>query len=175
MNFDFEKIYEDETVLIEVDNSLGFIHVIWRQHPDSDAYRRAFANATEICLSRKCRFWLSDSRKVHYLEFADQNWMLRDMVPLLGNSCLHKFARINSEESLSLLDIDRVLSGLEQSPDIKINVEVALFIDRQQALNWLFPNGKPQEVGFLQKWGKSIPASPENSPVGTPGFLPDKK
>jgi hypothetical protein len=156
MHFDFEKIYTDEVVLIEVDNSLEFIHVVWKQHPDSDAYRRAFARAAAVFLNRNCRFWLSDSRKVHYLEFADQNWMLRDMVPLLGNSRLTKFARINSEEGLSLLDVDRILNGLEQSPDINITVEVAVFVDRQQALNWLFPAGKQQEEGYLQKWEKCI-------------------
>jgi hypothetical protein len=156
MNFDFEKMYQDEFVLIEVDDSLKFLQIVWLQHPDSDTYRRAFSFATETFLSRKYRFWLSDSRKVHYLEFADQNWMLRDMVPLLGNSCLSKFARINSEEGLSLLDVDRVLSNLDQSADIKINVQVAVFLDKQQALNWLFPTGEQQEESFLQKWENCI-------------------
>lgn len=161
MHFDFEKVYEDDVALIEVDNSLEFIHVFWKQHPDSEAYRRAFAQATAVFLNRNYRLWLSDSRKVHYLEFADQNWMLRDMVPLLGNSSLTKFARINSEEGLSLLDIDRVLNGLEESPDININVKVAVFVDRQQALNWLFSDGYQQEEGYLHKWERSKASSVE--------------
>jgi hypothetical protein len=157
MHFDFEKVFEDEFASIEIDPGQGFMVVIWHQHPDSDTFRRCFSLAASFTLSRKCRFWLSDARAVHYLEFADQNWILHEMVPLLGNSSLCKFARINSEESFSLLDVGRILDNLDASPYIQIAVEVALFIDRQQALNWLFPGADQEEEAFFQKWAKSAP------------------
>jgi hypothetical protein len=77
------------------------------------------------------------------------------MAPLLGNSCLTKFARINSQESLSLLDIDRILYNLEFSPHIQGDLQVAVFMNRQEALNWLFPEGELVQEPFLQKQGRN--------------------
>lgn len=140
MNFVFEKIFEDEFIQIDLDARLGFIQVVWLQHPDSQTFRRGFSLAADVVLSRNCCYWLSDSRKVHYLEFADQNWILHHMAPLLGNSCLNKFARVNSIEGLSLQDLDRVMQRLEDSPHLKSNLEIAMFLDVEESLDWLFPS-----------------------------------
>jgi hypothetical protein len=163
MSFDFEKVFEDEFISIKIDNKLKFIQVSWLQHPDSDTFRRCFALAAEIVLARRCRYWLSDSRAVHYLEFAEQNWILDTMAPLLGNSCLTKFARINSQESLALLDIDRILYGLELSPHIRYAQELAIFMDKQEALDWLFRETEILQQSILQKrHGLQVPSGPMN-------------
>lgn len=151
MNFDLEKVFGDEFLSIEIDDKLNFIQVVWHQHPDSETFRRGFALAADIVLARGCRFWLSDSRAVHYLEFAEQNWILDRMVPLLGNSRLIKFARINSQESLTLLDIDRILAALELSPHIRYGQQIAIFMDKQEALSWLFPKTELLQQSALQK------------------------
>jgi hypothetical protein len=151
MSFDFEKVYEDEFISIEVDDNKRFIQVVWLKHPDSDAFRRGFIKGAEITLARNCRFWLSDSRAIHYLEFAEQNWILDFMAPMLGDSCLSKFARVNSQESLALLDIDRILYRLESSPHVRCDLEVAVFMHKQEALNWLFPEAEQLQVPLLQK------------------------
>ena len=140
MNFVFEKIFEDEFIQIDVDASLGLIQVVWLQHPDSPTFRRCFSLAADLALNRNCRYWLSDARQVHYLEFADQNWILNHMAPLLGNSCLNKFARVNSIEGLSLQDLDRVMKRLEDSPHVKSSLEIAVFLDVEESLDWLFPS-----------------------------------
>jgi hypothetical protein len=140
MDFDFEKIYENAFISVEIDNNLDFIQIVWLQHPDSDTFRHCYAQATELALIRNCRFWLSDARAVHYLEFADQNWFLHYMVPLLRGSKLLKYARINSEESLSMLDTDRILQQLDLSKG-----RVGIFLDRAAALDWLFPVTQLQE------------------------------
>jgi hypothetical protein len=129
------------------------IYISWLQHPDSAAFRQCFARAAEIAIRRNCRFWLSDARAVHYLEFADQNWILQFMVPLLFTSKLLKFARINSEESLSLLDVDRILQNLEAVAGIKYTDYVALFLNRQKAVDWLFPVSQPQGKVLLPNLG----------------------
>lgn len=151
MSFDFEKVFEDAFISIEVDDQLKFIQIVWLQHPDSVTFRQGFARAAEISLSRNCHFWLSDSRAVHYLEFAEQNWILDRMAPLLGHSCLTKFARVNSPEGLDLLDMDRILYGLELSPHVKSDFEIAVFMDKQQALNWLFPRAESVSKPLMQK------------------------
>jgi hypothetical protein len=151
MKFDLKKIYEDEFISIDVDENLRFIQAVWLQHPDSNAFRRCFMQAAEITLTHHCRLWLSDSRAVHYLEFADQNWILDHMAPLLGNSCLTKFARINSAEGLALLDMDRILHGLEISPHVKSDLELAVFMEEQGALNWLFQEAELRQEPYAKK------------------------
>jgi hypothetical protein len=144
MELDFEKVYEDEFVTVEVNDDRSFIQVVWLQHPDSNNFRRCFMQAAELAIIRKCHFWLSDARAVHYLEFADQNWMLQYMVPLLRTSHLTKYARITSEESFSLLDVDRIIQNVELSDNSQTNDHIALFLDKKSALNWLFRLSRPK-------------------------------
>jgi hypothetical protein len=146
MEFNFEKVYEDNILTIEIDTGKSFIYLCWLQHPDSENLRQSFALAAEFAIIRNCQYWLSDARAVHYLEFADQNWMLQFMVPLLRTSHLVKYARINSEESLSLLDMDRIVENIESSASKDNKGKVAVFVDRQSALDWLFlPSPSPKE------------------------------
>jgi hypothetical protein len=162
VDFAFEKVYENEFISIEIDNNLDFIQVVWLQHPDSDTFRQCYAQATELALIRNCRFWLSDARAVHYLEFADQNWFLHFMVPLLRSSRLLKYARINSEESLSMLDTDRILQQLDLTKG-----RVGIFLERAAALDWLFPVNQLQENGCSPQCLQATTAADKRSKAGT--------
>lgn len=144
MNFVFENIFEDEFIRLDLDDSLGLVLLVWLQHPDSETYRRGFSLAGEVVLKHQCRYWLSDSRQIHYLEMADQNWILNHMAPMLGNSSLNKFARINSIEGLYLQDLDRVMQQLESSPHLKTELEIAVFLDMEESIKWLFSAHEPR-------------------------------
>ena len=132
-----QKIYQDDYVRVELDETFRFIYVEWFQHPDSDTFRHIFQKLADLTIENKCQFWLSDARAIHYIEFADQNWLLQQMAPLLKTSNLKKFARLTTEESLALLDVVRVYNMVEQLTELGITTKLELFTTKEAALNWL--------------------------------------
>ncbi len=133
-----KQIYQNDYLKVEVDEKIKFIYVEWFKHPDSPDFRRLFQQLAEMTLAAKSKFWLSDARAIHYLEFADQNWLLREMLPMLLKSDLLKFARLTTEVSLLQLDVVRVYTMVEQLTQLGIKTKLELFIDKVVALNWLF-------------------------------------
>ncbi|MGV3586985.1 MAG: hypothetical protein ACO1OF_08300 [Adhaeribacter sp.] len=133
-----EQIYLDEFLQVTVDNTANFIYVEWFRHPNSQDFRRLFKMLGDLTLANKSKFWLSDARAIHYIEFADQNWVIREMVPLLQQSNLAKFARLTTEESLAQLDIIRVYNMVEQLTELGINTKLELFTSKEAAMEWLF-------------------------------------
>jgi len=138
MDLRTQEIYRDSKVAIEIDERLRYIYVEWQQHIKGDDFRKLFSDAAAIALDRKCHYWLSDARAIHFVEFADQNWMLREMTPLLLKSELIKFARISNKESMSLLDIQRVYSELNNLGPQRPATELEVFLTKEDALLWLF-------------------------------------
>lgn len=131
-------LYQDEFINIELDAQARYISVEWLQHPTSEVFRERFHKAAELSNKHKCLYWLSDSRAIHYLEFADQNWMMAHIFPLLPDSHLVKFARITSIESIALMDTARIYSSLEHMQGTELKTQLEIFTDKESALEWLF-------------------------------------
>lgn len=134
-----EIAYLDEYVKIETDDNLKYIYVEWLKHPTSEAFRRGFYKAAELTIDAGYLYWLSDSRTVHYIEFADQNWMLDQIMPLLPKAKLLKFARITTLESIALMDLSRIFNSLDDLTTSGISTTLEVFTNKEDALDWLFP------------------------------------
>lgn len=133
-----QQLYKDDSLKIEYNENLKYIFVEWQRHVDSQEFRNLFTKAAEIALDKGCLYWLSDARAIHFIDFSDQNWTIRVMGPLLSQSKLLKFARITNRESMALLDTHRVYTELERSVSFKIDTELQIFSDKEEAMEWLF-------------------------------------
>ena len=138
LDLHLRQIYLDEYLKIAVDDKLRFILVEWLRHVTGEKFREHFRKAANFATALKSEYWLSDARAIHYLEFADQNWLIREMAPLLQKTKLVKFARLTTIESLSLLDATQVYGKLEKLTHLKIKTALELFTDKDVALDWLF-------------------------------------
>lgn len=138
LSLQLETVYKTEHIIIRLDKQLKFVYVEWLKHPSSEIFRQDFKKAIEICLSNECQYWLSEAHAIHYLEFADQNWMLELIYPLLPKSNLLKFARVNTVESIALMDVARICTTLEQLPEFTLKTQLEVFSSKESALNWLF-------------------------------------
>ncbi|MEJ8757237.1 hypothetical protein WG947_09540 [Pontibacter sp. H259] len=134
-----EVVYQDSYVRIEADSKAKYIFVDWLQHPDSASFRHCFSKAVSFTVDMQCEYWLSDARAIHYLEFADQNWLLEEILPILPNSKLKKFARISTVESIALMDVARIYSSMDKLSALTIKTQTEVFINKEDALEWLFP------------------------------------
>ncbi|WP_345163310.1 hypothetical protein [Nibribacter koreensis] len=133
----FEQYYKDEFIHIHLDPRLSLLQVEWCKHPQSSEFRAVFQKLAGVVLDTKVKYWLSDPRAIHYLELGDQNWLIKDMAPLLKQSSLLKFARLVTKESLEMMDIVQILGNLEKTLDLEIQTQFELFVNREDALEWL--------------------------------------
>ena len=133
-----QPIYLDDYLQVALDKNLTFIFIKWTQHPGSSDFRRLFQKLAELTIQNKCKYWLSDARAIHFIEFADQNWLLREMAPMLKKSNLVKFARLTTAENLAQLDVVRVMNQVEQLTGLGIGTKLDLFTNMEAALDWLF-------------------------------------
>jgi hypothetical protein len=138
ISLQLNTLYQDEYIIIQLDEQLKFVYVEWLKHPSSEIFRQNFKKAIEACIDSNCQYWLSDARALHYVEFADQNWMLELIYPLLPKSNLLKFARVNTLESIALMDVARVCTILEQFPEFKLKTQLEVFNFKAAALDWMF-------------------------------------
>ena len=132
-----QVIFLDEFLRISWDNTIKLIYLEWLQHPISEAYRPRFAKAVELSKQKKSRYWICDSQAIHYLEFADQNWLANEIGPLCFKTQLKKFARITTIESFSLVDMNRVFAKLQRQGPGKQVTKFEEFLDKQEAFSWI--------------------------------------
>lgn len=131
-------VFQNSYLRIYLNVAMKFIRVLWLRHPSSDEFREGFSKAAELTIAHKCQYWLSDSRAIHYLELADQNWLIRLVTQLLPQSRLYKFARLNTPESLAMMDVPRTFSELEKLPEWQQHITMKVFTEEDDALAWLF-------------------------------------
>jgi len=133
-----QPVFQNEYFKAEVDKERQLIYVEWFRHPDSQALREGFRKLAEIVLDNKSKFWLSDAQAIHYLEFADQNWLLNEMAPVLKKSQLVKFARLTTQEGMLMMDVARIYTMVEKLTALGISTKLEMFTSKEAALEWLF-------------------------------------
>ena len=132
-----QVIFLDEFLKISWDDTIKLIYLEWLQHPISEAFRPRFLKAIELSIQKKSRYWISDSQAIHYLEFADQNWLANEIGPLCLHRQLKKFARITTIESFSLVDMNRIFAQLKRRGPGKVATKFEEFLDKQEAFFWI--------------------------------------
>ncbi|WP_181307086.1 hypothetical protein [Rufibacter sp. XAAS-G3-1] len=138
IDLQLQLVHQDDHIKVELDKRAKFIFVEWLKPPTTEQFRQSFELATTISSTNKCAYWLSDSRQIPYLDFADQNWVLRAMKPVLKTSSLMKFARISLKESIGLMDIHRIFNGFTTDESLHLSTKLESFTNKEAALDWLF-------------------------------------
>ncbi|MHC2990665.1 hypothetical protein OB13_03355 [Pontibacter sp. HJ8] len=132
-----QAVFQNDYVKVEIDSAHGLIYVEWLQHPDSQALREGFLKLADIVLASKSKYWLSDAKAIHYLEFADQNWLISEMAPVLKKSQLVKFARLTTQEGMLMMDVARLYEMVGKLTALGITTQLEMFTSKEAALEWL--------------------------------------
>jgi len=132
-----EVLYLDDFAKIACDTDASYIELEWLQHPTTEAFRKCFYRAVELAIEMGAVNWLSDARAIHYIDFANQNWVIEHILPMLPKTKVKKFARITSLESISLMDTGRIYSCLDELSSKTQKLTLADFTTREDAMDWL--------------------------------------
>ncbi|WP_299824765.1 hypothetical protein [uncultured Pontibacter sp.] len=139
IHLNLQVIYLCEYMQVELDETTRFIYITWLKHTSSEKFREMYQVIAEITIEHKAEYCLSDARAIHYIEFADQNWIIQHMAPLLNTTSVKQFARLTNKESLTLMDAARVFTALENLPHVQSRTQFNVFTSKADAYTWLFP------------------------------------
>lgn len=137
LELQFKTIYQDDFLVAEVDAACSLMCVKWYRHPSSIEFRRLFKLLLDMAIEHELSYWLSDSLSIHYLEFSDQKWLLEEMAPIMKDSCVKKYARITTKERMALMDMSRIMKGIDQDAELAKSISLEEFFCREEALDWL--------------------------------------
>jgi hypothetical protein len=130
--------YQTEFVRIEVNLGLGFIQTTWLQQPSSsDLFRKETRLVMEYALEHHVFRGLFDVRNRDYLDMSDQNWLVRDIFPRLKGRHI-RLAYLVSMAGLEIMDTFHIHSTIAKNPEFNNDLELDIFLDREEALKWLF-------------------------------------
>ena len=132
-----EVIHQSDTMEVAIDAEQSYLQATWLQQPSSQSFREQLWFVADQALARKTTKALFDVRKRAYLEIADQNWLVREIVPLFAGRPL-RFAYVVSETTLEAMDTYRIQVAIASNPQLSEQIKVELFLDPPEAQAWLF-------------------------------------
>ncbi|PSR52366.1 hypothetical protein AHMF7605_01920 [Adhaeribacter arboris] len=129
-------VYASDFIKIEADQEQGYLQTTWLQQPTSASFREQLRRVVDYALANHIDKALFDIRERAYLEVGDQNWLMREIVPLFKENNL-RFAYLISQTTLAAMDVFRIQSAVETNEAGKKQMEMKTFLDKEEALNWL--------------------------------------
>jgi hypothetical protein len=128
--------YRSDFVIIEYNQELSYIEITWLKQPDSALFRRETKRLTKFVLSHNYKFALIDVRKRDYLDISDQNWLVREIFPMLKGHNV-RLAYLVSTVGLEIMDTFHIHDKVINNPELKRHIEIDIFLDKEDALKWL--------------------------------------
>ena len=111
------------------------LHMRWLRNVTSEEYRAGINVVKDIILHHRVERWLIDSRLIDSILFADQQWIKREIAPLIKFSNLQKIARVLTEDIFSYISFENMIQQVIEEHDLKL--DLAQFSSLEAAFDWL--------------------------------------
>lgn len=136
INSKFERLVEDDLLEILVNHESSILLLTWKQHPNSEQFKEGYRAGIDLTFKHGLKFWLSDSRKVNYVEAADQLWLVMKLRPILKSGKLNKFACVMNFSNYSMTDTSLIYEDPEREIE-ENSVKFHILFDMESAFYWL--------------------------------------
>jgi hypothetical protein len=128
--------YQTEFVKVEFNKDLSFIQITWLQQPSSDLFRKETMLVVDFAIRNNYSNALFDIQNRSYLDISDQNWLVREVFPLLKGRRI-RLAYLVSTVGLEIMDVFHVHDLVINNSELKRHLEIDIFLDKEDALKWL--------------------------------------
>lgn len=131
-------IADDEEHLVKIDQENAMMYVYWKRHIEGELFKDKFKGLLKIIGRFRPVRWLGNAQATHYTTVQDARWFLNHFLPQLVDSSISRYARVETRNSLMLLDslnLQEKLANLSNGhPE---NFEFRYFTEEPQAFEWL--------------------------------------
>lgn len=114
----------------------GCLSSTWLRSVSSQEYRMALLQQQEIILQHEVKYWLIDSRALSGITFPDQQWLGRQLIPVLLQSKLRKVARVVNTDVFTYIAFEEQIRKVKRKYNFKTAIEQ--FSSPEAAKNWLY-------------------------------------
>ncbi|GAB3527910.1 hypothetical protein GCM10027443_04950 [Pontibacter brevis] len=111
------------------------LHSKWLRNVTSAEYREGVAAMKDIIIKESVSLWLTDSRLLDTIPFADQQWIKREIGPLFKSSNLQRIARVLTDDVFNYISFENIMEQI--SKEHNVPVELAQFSSLEAAYDWL--------------------------------------
>lgn len=111
------------------------LHMKWLRNVTSEEYRAGINVVKEMILHHRVERWLIDSRLIDSILFADQQWIKREIAPLIKFSSLQKIARVLTEDIFNYISFENMIQQVIEEHDLQL--DLAQFSSLEAAFDWL--------------------------------------
>lgn len=125
----------NDYLFISLNKEELLLHTKWLRSVTSEEYRAGIHAMKEVILENKVELWIIDSRLLGNILFADQQWIKREIAPLIKFSNLQKIARVLTEDVFNYISFENMMQRAREEYDIVIELEQ--FSSLEAALDWL--------------------------------------
>lgn len=122
-------------LLLTLDKEEQLLRSTWLRNVTSAEYREGVTVMKKYILHHKVAFWLTDSRLLDTILFADQQWLKREIGPLFKSSSLQRIARVLTEDVFNYIWLENIIQQIRE--EYEITVELAQFSSLEAAFDWL--------------------------------------
>lgn len=116
----------------------NLLHVTWLRSVSSQEYRDGLKAIKKLIFENNFKLWLADSRLLAHVTFEDQQWIMKEVIPLLLKSQLQKVARVVNADVFSYITFENMMSKAHENYNVEGHMEQFTSIDA--ALSWLRMN-----------------------------------
>lgn len=129
---------DDQDFRVDIKDRLSLIYIYWKRHLEGDALREKYLILLRLIRKYKPKRLLSNARTMYYTTVQDARWLFEQFLPMLIESSVTRYARLESPQSLLMLDSmtlqDRI-NLLAQGGEAAL--EFRFYTDEEQAVDWL--------------------------------------
>ncbi|OKL40326.1 hypothetical protein [Pontibacter flavimaris] len=111
------------------------LHITWMRPVSTEEYREGLHAIKQLILDQSTRLWLADSRRLSHVTFEDQQWIIKELIPLLLKSQLQKVARVVKADVFTYISFENMMSKAQEN--LNVHVQMEQFTTVESALGWL--------------------------------------
>jgi hypothetical protein len=136
-SFLLNTIYQNAWITIQEKPDCQFWQVTWLMHPRSDEFRAQITTQLKILAGKNITKFICDITRIHYLEIADQRYLVEEALPqyIMGEKA--KIAYLVNNATYELLYLNRIAEKIKSHPQLQEFLQVEFFFYRLEAITWL--------------------------------------
>ncbi len=132
------QIFQNEYARLEAGPTNMFVRLTWLQHVSGEPFRQALQATRQYSCSQGTCLRLNDMRKLSYVTVADQLWTVKEYLPAFGWRSHYRTACVVSPQNVDFIPDTLIQEWLGRSAATGGTMELAVFLDMEEAKSWLF-------------------------------------
>ncbi|MDP1834358.1 MAG: hypothetical protein Q8K75_00365 [Chlamydiales bacterium] len=124
--------FKSEFVSVFWDDEPQCVHTEWHGFATKHNLKGGLLKAIELAKKKGATRWLADLRDMHVYDLKDQEWIIKEFVPLLRLAGISKIAFIKPLLPVTMMSVTRLINTCDPKRE-----QTELFDNLQSAYSWL--------------------------------------